>query len=424
MNLLPTNVTEMINNTFIQLGIAIAIGFIIGLERGWKGRAAEEGMRVAGLRTFGLIGLLGGLWGLLSQSYGQWLLGFAFLALAAMLVVGHTISVTVTKDYGITTSVAALITFALGATAVTGAIHIAVTGAIVTAMILGLKPVLHGWVRHLDYDELSAILKLALIWIVILPVLPDRGYGPWQAINPYEIWWLVVLIAGISFAGYVAIKVVGASKGLLITGFLGGLVSSTAAAINLSKLAQNRSRVAVICGAILLAESIMFPRLLLEIAVVKRELLIPVLLPLLLMTGIMLVGVFLLWQKQTRSNEEKLPVTNPFQIKMALQFGLFLAVIMFLARAFMAWFGETGIYLVALVSGFADVDAITLSLASMAGKDLTANTAVNGIIIAAIVNTLFKTMLALFIAGQQMLWKLLPVALAASVMGGISLLWI
>jgi uncharacterized membrane protein (DUF4010 family) len=410
--------------TFIHIGIAIAIGFIIGLERGWKGRAAEEGMRVAGLRTFGLIGLLGGLWGLLAESLGQWLLGFAFLALAVLLVVGHAISVKATKDYGITTIIAALIAFALGALAVIGYVHIAAAGAIVTAMILSLKPVLHHWLTRLEYGELSAILKLALIWIVILPLLPDRGYGPWQAINPYEIWWMVVLIAGISFAGYVAIKTVGASKGLLITGFLGGLVSSTAATLNLSKLAQKKTRIATICAAILLAEAIMFPRILLEVGVVNPALLYPMLLPILLMTCVMVVGVFLLWRKKGQAQEGELPVTNPFQIKMALQFGLFLAIVMFLTRAAMAWMGEAGIYLVAFFSGFADVDAITLSLSSMAAKELAAETAINGIVIAAIVNTLFKTFLALFIAGRQMLWKLLPVAVVASMLGGISLFWV
>ncbi|MDZ7663070.1 MgtC/SapB family protein [Thiohalophilus sp.] len=410
--------------TFTQLGIAIAIGLTIGLERGWKDRESDEGLRVAGLRTFGLIGLLGGLWGLLAHQLDTWLLGFAFLALASLLIVAHVVAVSHTKDFGITTIVAGLITFALGALAVSGSIHVATAGAIITALILSLKPLLHGWLKLLDFDELSAILKLALIWIVILPLMPDQGFGPWQAINPYQIWWMVVLIAGISFAGYAAIKIVGSRKGLLITGFLGGLVSSTAATLNLSKLAQKKARIAVICAAILLAETIMFPRILLEIAVVNRDLLVPTLLPILLMTAVMLVGVIVIWHRKEAPGEAELPVTNPFQIKMALQFGLLLALVMFLAQAFMAWLGDAGIYLVALISGIADVDAITLSLASMARSDLAPETAVRGIVIAAIANTLFKTALALMIAGRQMLWRLLPVALIACVAGGVSLFWL
>jgi len=408
----------------MQLGIAIAIGLIIGLERGWKGREGEEGSRVAGLRTFGLIGLLGGLWGLLGDQLGVWLLGFAFLGLTALLIVAHALVVKQNRDFGITTIVAALITFSLGALAVSGAIHAAAAGAIVTAIILSLKSLLHGWLRLIDYDELTAILKLALIWIVILPLLPNQGYGPWQAINPYQIWWMVVLIAGISFAGYVAIKIVGSRKGLLITGFLGGLISSTAATINLSKLAQKRARIPIICAAILLAETIMFPRILLEISVVNRALLVPALLPVLLMTTIMIVGVAAVWHRKDEPGQGELPVTNPFQIKMALQFGLLLALVMFLSQASMAWLGDTGIYLVALLSGIADVDAITLSLASMAKTDLAHDTAVRGIVIAAIANTLFKTTLALMIAGRQVLWRLLPVALIACVAGGLGLLWV
>ncbi|WP_310692570.1 MgtC/SapB family protein [Thiohalophilus sp.] len=412
--------------TFTQLGIAIAIGLIIGLERGWKGREREEGSRVAGLRTFGLIGLLGGLWALLAETQGQGLIlvSLAFVALTALLIVGHYLAVKQSGDFGITTIVAALIGFALGALSVSGEMQVAVAGAIVTAIILSLKSLLHGWLRLIDYDELSAILKLALIWVVILPLLPNQGYGPWQAINPYQIWWMVVLIAGISFAGYVSIKIVGANKGLLITGFLGGLVSSTAATINLSKLAQKQARVPVICAAILLAETIMFPRMLLEIAVVNRELLVFAWLPVLIMMIVMLGGVLIIWGRKEQSGDGELSVTNPFQIKMALQFGLLLAAVMFLAEAALAWLGDTGIYLVALISGVADVDAITLSLASMAKSDLAAETAIRGIVIAAIVNTLFKTALALFIAGRQMFWRLFPVAVAACGAGGLSLLWV
>lgn len=411
---------------FLQLGIALAIGLIIGLERGWKERESEEGSRIAGLRTFGLIGLLGGLWALLTETRDQGLVlvSLVFVALTALLIASHMLAVKKTGDFGITTIVAALVTFVLGALSVSGEIQVAVAGAIVTAIILSSKSLLHRWLRLIDHDELSAMLKLALIWAVILPLLPNQGYGPWQAINPYQIWWMVVLIAGISFAGYVAIKIVGSRKGLLITGFLGGLVSSTAATINLSRLAQKQVSVPMISAAILLAETIMFPRMLLEIAVVNPDLLILAWLPVLIMMVVMLAGVLIIWQRKDKSENRELSVTNPFQIKMALQFGLFLAVIMLLAEAAKTWLGDTGIYLVAMISGIADVDAITLSLASMAKNDLAAETAVRGIVIAAIVNTLFKTGLAVFIAGRQIFWPLLPVAMAACGAGGLSLLWI
>ncbi|MFO8025365.1 DUF4010 domain-containing protein, partial [Thiohalophilus sp.] len=154
------------------------------------------------------------------------------------------------------------------------------------------------------------------------------------------------------------------------------------------------------------------------------DLLILAWLPVLIMMVVMLAGVLIIWQRKDKSENRELSVTNPFQIKMALQFGLFLAVIMLLAEAAKTWLGDTGIYLVAMISGIADVDAITLSLASMAKNDLAAETAVRGIVIAAIVNTLFKTGLAVFIAGRQIFWPLLPVAMAACGAGGLSLLWI
>src|SRR5450759_138144 len=226
--------TELEN--FKLLGIALAIGLLIGLERGWRTRDREEGMRVAGLRTYGMISLLGGFSGILAQQVDPFLMGFAFLGLTSVLLLAYNKSVDKFEDFSITSIIASLITFTLGALTIFGHITLASASAVVITSLLGFKPLLHGWMKKLEQQELYATLKLLLISVVMLPILPNQGYGPWAAFNPYHIWLMVVLIAGISYLGYFAIRIVGDQHGPVLTGALGGLVSSTAVTLNLSKL--------------------------------------------------------------------------------------------------------------------------------------------------------------------------------------------
>lgn len=409
---------------FIRLGVALAIGLLVGIERGWKAREAPEGARIAGIRTFGLIGLLGGLWAIIGRELGILLLGMAFAVLAALLIFAYLQDVRLDKDIGTTTVVAALVTFALGALAVLDHTSLAAAGAVVTTALLSLKPVLHRWLRAIESRDLFAGIKLLLISVVLLPVLPDRGYGPWDALNPYELWWMVVLIAGISFAGYIAVKVAGPRRGILLTGLFGGLVSSTATTLNLSRLHRRLEVTAAIPAGIVLASAIMFPRMLLEIAVVNATLLPAMLVPLGVMT--FTAGGIALWLGRQRGlpvADTQLPVGNPMELASALKFGLLLAVIMLLAEGLHAWKGAGGIYLAASLSGIADVDAITLSLARMARDGIDPLTMERGIVIAAAVNTLFKGVLAVAIAGRGVASRVLP-AFALTALSGLGALWL
>jgi uncharacterized membrane protein (DUF4010 family) len=388
---------------YINLGLSLALGLLIGAERGWQMRQSAEGTRIAGIRTFGLIGLLGGLWGLLAQELGEILLGFAFLVLAALLIIAHVMSTRSKPDYGITTVIAALITFVLGALAVRNHPSVAAAGAVVTATLLSLKPVLHRWLQRLEAKELYATLKLLLISVVVLPVLPNQGYGPWQALNPYEIWWLVVLIAAISFVGYFAMKIAGTRIGIMLTGIFGGMVSSTAVTLNFSRLGQQKPLQHILAAGILAAGATMFPRILLEVAVVNPNLLFGLAVPLTTMTFVTYTIAALLWRKRTNETSSgQLPLSNPFQLGPALKFGALLVLVMLLAKAFNVWFGEAGIYILSAISGISDVDAITLSLAGMARNGLGNEIAVRSIILAAMVNTLVKSLMVVFIAGGKM----------------------
>lgn len=384
------------------LGIALALGLLIGLERGWQGRQQAEGTRVAGIRTFALIGLLGGVWGLLAGQLGPAVLAAAFAVLAIVLATAHALSQIEDRDVGITGLIASMLTFALGAMATLGYGDIAAAGAVVTTILLGVKPTLHGWVRRLEERELHAVLKLLLISVVILPLLPNQGYGPWEALNPHRIWWMVVLIAGISFVGYFATKLIGERRGIMATGLFGGLASSTAVTVNFSRLARGRAGSEnILAAAILVACATMFPRVLVVSSIFNWTLASALLWPVIAMTIVNYSGAALFWYWSGKSSSQGggTRLKNPFELKPALIFAALLAAIMLLSRALSEYFGEAAVYLLAAASGIADVDAITLSLANMAGEDLAVTVAALAVLIAAFVNATVKAGLSLGIGG-------------------------
>jgi uncharacterized membrane protein (DUF4010 family) len=413
--------TELEN--FKLLGISLAIGLLIGLERGWHTRDRDEGMRVAGLRTYGLLGLLGGLWGILAQQIDAVLMGFAFLGLTSVLLLAYSKSLNKFEDFGITSIIASLITFTLGALTVFGHITLASASAVVITSLLGFKPLLHGWLKKLEQHELNATLKLLLISVVMLPILPDQGYGPWAVFNPYHIWWMVVLIAGISYLGYFAIKIVGNQHGPVLTGALGGLVSSTAVTLDLSKLStQYPNMENVLAAGILTACATMFARTLVLISVMNPAL-FRMLLPALLVMSIFTYFVaFLLWRNARgfRTNEE-MTLKNPFQLGMALKFGAFLAVILLLTKSLKVYFGDIGTYFLAATSGLADVDPITLSMAQMNKEGLAAGVAARAILIAVAVNSGIKGIFS-WVVGDRALALRVGSTLLGAVIAGLMML--
>lgn len=404
-----------------RLFVALAIGLLIGLERGWKGREAEEGEREVGLRTLGLVGLVGGLSGLLAERFGGVVIGLLFIGIAIVLGGVYVVKVRERGDVGLTTEIAVLATFLLATLAGLGQLAIASAGAVVMALLLTYKNQLHGWLRALARLELLAAFKLLLISVVLLPLLPNQGFGPWQALNPYIIWWMVVLIAAISFVGYFAIRIAGARAGTIFTALFGGLASSTATTLNLARLARRRNAdVSLLSGGILLACGTMFPRMLLVATVIHAPL-FPVLVWPAAAMALLTYGPAL-WllrkPRETPSGEDMLP-RNPLELTSALTFGGLLALVMVLGKALTEWFGDVGVYALAAASGVADVDAITLSLARMGSEELAASTAVLGIVIAASVNSLVKAGMAGMVGGR---WLGIAVGqpLAAAVAAGLA----
>ena len=412
--------------TFYHLGVALAIGLLIGVERGWSERGEQEGSRIAGVRTFALIGLLGGAAALVVQFIGPLLLGLGVLALAALFATAHVVHAKVRPDQlGITVPVAGLLTFVLGALAASGEVPVAAAAAVIAALLLSSKPALHGWLGTLSREELSAGLKLLLLSVVVLPLLPDRGFGPWQALNPYRIWWMVVLVAAISFVGYFAVKTAGARKGSVYTGLFAGLSSSTALTLHFSRLARHQPGLShLFATGILLACGTMLPRIAVILGITAPALL-PQALPALVPMTLVLYGVALRhwWALPGKGSEVSTPLSNPLELRAALGFGALLALVMVLAKGMELWLGDAGVLALAAASGIADVDAITLSLGGMSQLTLDPKIAVTGILVAAGSNCLVKGAMAVAVGGTRLL---LPVALpltAAAVLGPLAV-WV
>jgi len=411
------------DDLLLRLSVALFAGLLVGTERGWQRREEAEGERAAGIRTFGLIGLAGGLWALLGGQLGQVVLGLAATALGALLAVVYWLQVRDRHDYSVTTEVAALVTFALGAVAVAGYLVAAAAGAVVTAFLLGFKPPLHGALRNISGIELRGALKLLLVSVVILPVLPNRGYGPWEALNPYTIWWMVVLIAGIGFVGYIAVRLAGARYGLLLTGFVAGLMASTPLALAYARIGRDRPRHApVLAAAILAASATRFPRARALATAIAPALFSHLAAPLLTM---MLAGyataAFWWCRGSEKSTDAEPPIRNPFELLPALKFGLLLGGVTLLAHALREWAGESGLYVLAVVSGMTDVDAITLSLAGFVEDDVAVAVAATGIVIAAMANTAFKAGLVMVVGGRASGLRVAAAAAIILLAGAIAL---
>ncbi|MCQ4263456.1 hypothetical protein CXK91_17905 [Stutzerimonas stutzeri] len=403
---------------FLNLATALAVGLLIGTERTWSGRENAGQELVAGIRTFGLAGLFGGLAAVSVTHLGAlaWVAMFAMLAL--LVIAGYVIDARRSGDHGMTTEVALLLTFVLGSLAVAESRQLAAASAIVVALLLSLKARLHQALTRLSEAELGGVLKMLFISVVLLPALPNQGYGPWQALNPYTTWMMVVLIAGIGFAAYVAIRILGTRHGLLVTALLGGIVSSTAMTITLARLNAPNLRAALAAG-LLATSALMFPRVLLEVSLVNPALLPGLTLPLACAGAIYAAGAifyYLLAAKAPKDTAEPL-LKNPFELGPALRFAALLVLILLLVEGARRWLGDAGIYMVSLVAGLTDVDAITLTLASNARDGLSHEVATRGIVFAALSNSLVKAMLIAFIGGRELAIRTLPIMFAGLLTG-------
>jgi uncharacterized membrane protein (DUF4010 family) len=373
---------------------ALLIGALIGTER--QRRLAEEKVRgVAGLRTFTLIALLGALSATLANYYGPAFALAAFASFTILVGIGYASSVSALGRIDFTAAVAAVVTFALGMlTSFEESILLAVALAILTTWILATRTITHRYVEALSETDLLDTLKMGIIALVIYPLLPDTPLDPWGVLSPREIWLMVVLVSLIGYVGYVLIRILGTERGLTLTGFLGGLVSSTAVTTSMaSEVKVNHAILYSAVFATVIASSTMFLRVLFVVLLVNRDLFLP-LLP--QMLGMTLVGVSLayLLMKKSAPLSKEVAVKDPFRIVPALKFGIFFAFVLLASNLATTYFGNAGAYVASIIGGLADVDAITLSMATLAKTTLDPEIAVNSITLAAMTNTLVKLSIA------------------------------
>lgn len=383
------------------LAIALAIGLVIGSERSWHAREEGGAPRSAGLRSFALVGLLGGVAALLLP--GAPLLAAAlFAAVAGFALLAYHHQMRLEPDPGITSELALLVTFALGLLAGLGRPAEAVAAGVVVTLLLRFKPQLHGSLARLSGAELTATLQLLVLAAVVLPLLPDRPLDPWDTLVPRRIGFLVLLIAGVSYLGYFTVRLLGARGGLMTAALFGGLASSTAVTLSFAPLARREPGAArLVAAAIALASATMVPRLLLLIAALDPGLAAAVAPALGVLGGLPLLALpWLVGRTAAGGGDPPLRLNNPLDLKTALFYGGLLAVLG-LAVHFAGRFGETGLYGLALISGLLDADATALSLAQWAAADPAPGVA-RAIVLAAAANTLTKGALGALLGGRRL----------------------
>jgi uncharacterized membrane protein (DUF4010 family) len=381
--------------------ISFAIGALIGIERERKQFQVKE---FAGIRTFMLIAVLGTSSAFLSTFYPYFII-IAFLGFAAMVGLSYIMTNRKNGDIGITTEVTALLTFILGALCFTDeGLRIVPVLAIIITTLLAIKPYLHTFARKISQNEIINTLKFLIIAFVILPLLPDQAFGPFYVFNPYQIWLIVVFISGISFAGYILMKFMGAEKGINVTGIIGGLVSSTAVtAAMAARVKESDLIIRAAVFATVVASSMMFLRVLFVVAVINPNLISTLAAPMLSMGVVGIILSFLAWKTtKIRDFSGDLKLKNPFSLRPALIFGLLFTGILFASKIAEIYFGDAGVYIASIISGIADVDAITISMALLAGDNIiTPDVAVTAITLAAISNTIIKFLIAMFLGTRK-----------------------
>lgn len=379
------------------------IGFMLGLQRDISNHKKNR-TGFAGARTFALIALIGYISALINQKVEYFVL-VSFFIVGSFVILSYIHKAFYKKLLGSTTEFTIIITYILGLLVFYAQAQYAILIAILILILLDIKEQLKRFRSFITSKDMQSMILFLVMTFIILPLLPDKTIDPFGVFNPYQTWIMVVLIAGISFMGYIAIKTVGTQKGIFITGIFGGLVSSTAVSITLSKIYKTKQDfIKSFAGAIAIAYSIMYLRVLLEVFVINQELAKMIMIPYILASIVAFLFVFYLY-KHSYSNQpvEELQInSNPLEIGEALKLGLLFGIIFGSIAFFQSKFGDMGIYIVAFLSGLTDVDAITLSLSKLALDKISMQIAINGIIIATIINSMVKLGIVFVLGGKKL----------------------
>ncbi len=354
-----------LSGIFLRLGMCVLLGFLVGLQR----EHTEAGM--PGLRTFPLITLAGGVFAIVGRLIGVWVPAAALLTVVALLFFPQWLRLQQREpDPGITTSMAALLMYGVGALLLLTRLEVGVVVGGAIAVMLQFKPEMRHLSDQLGAEDLRAIMQFVLISCIILPVLPDTPIDPYGVIRPFNVWLMVVLIVALSLGGYIAYKFMGRAAGVFLTGLLGGAVSSTAATISAARQVKADAGLFSAAHAIvLLASAVMFARVFVEMLVVNPRFLANSASPLLIMALATLLPAFAQWRRARQTPPLIADAKNPTQMRAAILFAIAYAVVLFLVAAVKDALGDRGLFVLAFFSGLHDMDAVTLSLARMASTD-------------------------------------------------------
>lgn len=415
---------EMMNlQLLLPFIISLFLGALLGFERSYASRMEHEDLDfIGGIRTFALVSLMGALSSFIAEKYAPELLALAFFGIIALTVLSYYIFYTKRNEGGITTEVSMLICFMIGVIVQKNDLVLALFISIATTVILYLKKYLHRISEKVENEDIRGTLIFAIITFVILIFDPDYNFylkdigiggvffdrypdlAGVPVINPYTVWLMVVLISAIGFSGYIAIKILGQRKGIGLTGLLGGLASSTATTVTFSKRSSETGGGSDVpyALAVILACSTMFPRIIVEVLIINARLVPKLAVVMALMTAAGFSFCFFLWKKSSNEKNSDVVLKNPFNILPAVTFGLVFAVIIFVARITQIMAGDSGVYIISVLTGLSDVDPITLTMSHIARDDPgKLNQATTAITLAAFSNTLMKAGMAFFLGSKQ-----------------------
>ncbi|MGD0991227.1 MAG: MgtC/SapB family protein [Gemmatimonadales bacterium] len=400
-----------------RLLVAVMVGVLIGLDRE-RAEVRKARQIFAGVRTFPLVALCGAIPALLVEQLGPLLVAVSLVAIAAIAVVSY-LRASANGDMGATTEVAAVATFLLGALAGAGELVVAGACGVAVAVLLVAKPKLEAFSRALSPEELTAALELAVITVIVLPLLPNRGFGPWQVWNPREIWMVVVLVTALSFVGFVAMRLLGERRGMIVTGAVGGLVSSTAVTMAMAERSRSAEALARPAAAAAVVASSIMPLRMAVLAGAVNAGILPRLLPIVfVMTLTGLVAAWLISHRRPDEvSESGSQIKNPFSVVAALSFAAIYAFVLILVRAAGVYLGAGGTYAAASLSALADVDAVTIAF-SRSGPGASAwAVPAAAVTVAAVTNSLVKLGIAVA-TGSPRFRRYVGVSLAATAVVG------
>jgi len=384
---------------FQKVAIAILIGIFIGVERERKKKPGEK--YFGGIRTFPLVALFGFLSAMIASFTEFYLYAIFFLIFGVTISISYYFAAE-RGEIGGTTEIALFIVFILGSLVFWEMLLVAAAIAVVVQIFLAFKSELRTFAGEVNQEDIIATIKFLVLTIIVLPILPNKEFGPFNAFNPHKVWLVIILIATVSFTGYILFKIIGANKGIALLSFLGGIASSTALTLSFtqkSKEVKDLSR--NFAAGIILASSIMFPRLLFIIFVANQKMVPALAVPFLFFTVVGVISSGFIWKKSSKQ-VNNIDLTNPFKILFALKFGLVFLAILFIAKASQFYFGNSGVYLSGFFSGFADLDAIALSLSELSKKIVSINVAVNALILAGFANTIVKLFIPIIFGSKEL----------------------